>query len=142
MSTKQSHTPTVEPSVNDRKLFTLDEANRSLPYVSRVVEDVIEVYTRIVGLRRRLEDMGADDAALSMEREYEVSMDRLGELVDELHLVGVELKDFEKGLIDFPAFADGREVLLCWQRGETQVGHWHEVDAGYSGRQPVEALLG
>jgi len=142
MSINQSQTQTLEPAAEDRKLFTVAEANRALPYVSRVVEDVVDVYTRIVDLRRRLEDMGADDEAIAMEREYEVSMDRLGELVDELHLVGVELKDFEKGLVDFPAFADGRDVLLCWQRGQTRIEHWHEADAGYAGRQPVEALLG
>ena len=136
----QSTTTTVAPSFSDRKHFSLDEANRALPYVQRVVDDVVEVYGQIVDLRRRLEDLGAGEEALELERQYELAMDRLGDLVDELHLVGVELKDFEKGLVDFPALHAGREVLLCWQRGESGVGYFHEIDAGYAERQSVTAL--
>ena len=57
-------------------------------------------------------------------------MDHLSDLFDELHQVGVELKDFEKGLLDFPAVHEGREICLCWHRGEQCVGAWHELDAG------------
>ncbi len=140
MSIDQKHITTLEPAALDRKQFTVAEANRSLPYVARVVDDVMSVYKRIVDLRRGLEDIGAGDESLELERDYERSMDRLGELVDELHMVGVELKDFEKGLIDFPAEHNGREILLCWQQGEQAVTHWHEIDAGFGGRQTVEAL--
>lgn len=125
----------------DRKLFTLEEANRSLPYVSRIVSDVTEVYGQIVRLRRRLEDVPAGDEAFELERQYEHAMDRLGDLVDELHQVGVELKDFEKGLVDFPAEHAGRDILLCWHQGEHAIEYWHETDASYAGRQPVELLL-
>src|SRR5690606_26704015 len=102
------------PSQPGRKYFTVEEANRALPYISRIVSDVAEVYGRIVEIRRDLE---AEDAAApgSLEREYDRCMDRLSTLIDELHDVGVELKDFEKGLIDFPALYDQREVLLCWK---------------------------
>jgi hypothetical protein len=57
-----------------------------------------------------------------------------------LHLVGVELKDFERGLVDFPALHQDREVLLCWHRGEDEIAFWHELDAGFGGRQSVELL--
>jgi hypothetical protein len=67
-------------------------------------------------------------------------MDHLSELVDELRVVGVELKDFEKGLVDFPAVHEGREVFLCWHWGEDKVQTWHEIDAGYAGRQDVALL--
>jgi hypothetical protein len=80
---------------------------------------------------------GANEA---QEREYEQAMDRLSQLVDELHRVGVELKDFEKGLVDFPAWHEGREILLCWKQGEAEVAYWHETDAGYAGRQSVKTL--
>ena len=124
----------------DRKFFDLDEANRSLPYVGRVVEDVVVVYREIVDLRREME--GTEDEAdlREVEREYEEAMDRLGAFVDELHAVGVELKDFERGVVDFPAWYGEREVLLCWQPGEAAITFWHEVDQGYAGRQPVRVL--
>ena len=122
----------------DKKYFTVYQANSALPYVSRVVEDISAVYGRIIELRRGADmPVGPDTDA---EKEYELTMDRLSELVDELHAVGVELKDFELGLVDFPAIHDGRDVLLCWKRGETDIGHWHEIDAGLAGRQPVALL--
>ena len=100
---------TLDP---DKKYFTVAQANNALPYVSRVVEDIAVVYGRIIELRRGADKPGGPDP--DTEKEYEVTMDRLSELVDELHAVGVELKDFELGLVDFPAIHDGRDVLLCW----------------------------
>ncbi len=123
---------------SEKKLFTVELANRALPYISRIVDDISAVYSRIIELRKRADKPGGPDT--EAEREYEKTMDRLGELVDELHAVGVELKDFELGLIDFPAMHQGREVLLCWKRGEQSVEHWHELDAGLSGRQPISIL--
>lgn len=132
-------TPAANKPKRGKKYFSVLEANRALPYVSRVVNDITEVYARIVELRRHLEKISTHQAQ-DLEREYDRSMDRLSDLIDELHLVGVELKDFEKGLLDFPAIHEGRVVLLCWKRGENHVTHWHEVDAGFAGRQPVGQL--
>ena len=123
-----------------RKYFTVEEANRALPYISRIIDDVIKIYGQIVDLRRTLEAGNLADSTANCEREYEQAMDRLGALVDELHVVGVELKDFERGLVDFPAVHNEREVLLCWHRGEQEVAFWHELDAGFGGRQSVELL--
>jgi hypothetical protein len=122
----------------DKKYFTVAQANGALPYVSRVVDDITRVYARIIELRRGTDKPGGPTP--DTEKEYETTMDRLSELVDELHAVGVELKDFELGLVDFPATHEGRDVLLCWKRGETDIGHWHEVDAGLAGRQSVAVL--
>lgn len=141
MPTENDTTLTQPATEADKRYFTVDQANSALPYVSRIIDDVISVYARIVELRRRLEKHDdADTSAVAIERDYEGAMDRLGELVDELHFVGVELKDFERGLVDFPAFHEEREILLCWHRGEDEVSHWHEVDAGVGGRQSVTLL--
>ncbi|MFW6059061.1 MAG: DUF2203 domain-containing protein [Phycisphaeraceae bacterium] len=130
--------PSPQPG---KKYFTVDEANRALPYVSRIVADVIATYGEVAELRHQLEaDDEANARSADAEREYQGRMDRLSSLVDELQGAGVELKDFEKGLIDFPAVFEGREVLLCWHQGETTVSHWHELDAGFAGRQSVELL--
>ena len=117
--------------------FTVERANAALPYVQRVVRDITRAYRQIVKLRRALEAR----RQTALEDRYEQAMDRLGDLVDELHLVGVELRDFEKGLLDFPAWYDGREVMLCWRLGEDRIGYYHEVEAGSAGRQPVEQLM-
>ena len=123
-----------------KKYFTLSEANRSLPYVSRVIEDVTSCYGRVQEFRHRMESPGPDDNRERLEADYELEMDRLSRLVDELQHVGVELKDFEKGLLDFPAVHEGREIYLCWHRGESSVHSWHEIDVGFAGRQDAGAL--
>ncbi len=123
------------------KTFTVDEANRALPYVQRVAEDIVEAYGDVKQLRRTLDAqiVNGEDTTL-MDRHYEQAMDRLGGLMDELKAVGCELRDFEQGLIDFPADQDGREVMLCWQLGEPRVSHWHEVDEGFADRRDIASL--
>ena len=61
--------------------------------------------------------------------------------VEELQRLGIELKDPEKGLIDFPCLFEGREIYLCWKHGEDSIEHWHEIYAGFAGRQPLEKIF-
>ncbi len=124
-----------------KKYFTADEANRSLAYISPVTDDLMSCYTQVVNIRRRIEQPNEGDSREQLETHYEKTMDRLSDLVDELHYAGVELKDFERGLIDFPSIHEGREIYLCWQFGEEQLLAWHETDAGYAGRQDIALLL-
>jgi len=122
-----------------RKFFTLDEANRAVVYVGRVVSDITLSYRMVVDLRQQIEDPENDHRLDALESQYEQAMDRLTSLVDELSQVGVELKDFDKGQIDFPALhQDGHEIYYCWQRGEEAVVHWHEIDEGYDCRRAVD----
>jgi hypothetical protein len=67
----------------------------------------------------------------------EHGQERLAEYVHELNGLGIQLKDFYTGLVDFPCWMEGREVLLCWKQGEPGVDHWHELDAGFAGRQKL-----
>lgn len=122
-----------------RKRFTIEEANRSLSYVRRVALDVVTTYRQIVDLRRELEEDGSRDLA-EAELDYEHQMDRLSDLVDELHLVGVELRDFEKGTVDFPAWHRGHEVMLTWSHGDELIGFWHEHEDAFDDRRPIEEL--
>lgn len=124
----------------DRKFFTVDEANRALPYVSRIVEDVRRTYRRAIDLQEQIEHPLPGAEEVVMQRDYAAAIDELNRYVDELGQVGVELKDYDMGLIDFPAMHEGREVCLCWKRGENSVAAWHETDAGFAGRQSVELL--
>jgi len=134
-----SSTATTRGPKPGKKYFTVDEANRSLTYVTRVIDDLTEAYAKVVELRRQLQASAADQRD-HVELKYERSMDHLSELVDELQQVGVELKDFEKMLLDFPAIHEGREIYLCWRRGEAKVSAWHELDGAYAGRQDVALL--
>jgi hypothetical protein len=130
------------------KKFSLDEANRMLPLVSNIVRDIIDHYREwqrpveafgIAGALSRSEKPTAEAEALQ-HRAQELARDIQG-FVGELTRLGLEFKGFEMGLVDFPADVEGRSICWCWKHGETSVNFWHEVDAGYNGRQPVEALL-
>jgi hypothetical protein len=117
----------------------LAEANRSLPYVSRVVQDLVQANKTLSTLQQRLEKKGGKDR-IANEKEHRAVKERLGWLLEELSAVGADLKDARTGLIDFLGRHKGHDVFLCWRLGEEQVSFFHEVDAGVAGRQPVAAL--
>lgn len=141
MTTRNVEAVVSTPTRPGKKYFTLEEANRSLPYVRKVVDDLTACYTHVLEVRHDIEHPHVGQAPEQLETQYEQAMERLGLFVDELNMVGVELKDFEKGLLDFPSMLDEREILLCWQLGEDKIVAWHEMDAGYKGRQGVELLV-
>lgn len=131
------------------KLFTAAQANAMLPLVRSITTDIV---TRANDLRDRQERIERirSSAALSSgdayaaeigqaESELEREQDQLLECQAELAKLGVEIKDFFTGLVDFPSRMDDRVVYLCWRLGEPSVAHWHELDAGFSGRQKLVA---
>lgn len=121
--------------------FTLSEANRSLPLVTRIVRDIVQCHQASMELQGRIDVFGEESAkALELTRRRDLLLEQLGNYVDELAFIGAELKDPETGLVDFPARLDGREIYLCWRLGETTVSHWHELHGGFSGRQPVSTM--
>ena len=131
----------LEPQAPERKYFTLDQANRALPYISRITDDIRQSYRRAVSLQEQLDQPVPEDDVDLLRDEYEQTIGRLNRYVDELHDVGVELKDYEVGLVDFPSTHEGREILLCWKSGEDHIEAWHEVHAGFAGRQDVTSLI-
>lgn len=135
---------TTAPPQDYRRTFCVDEANRALPYVSRVVADVVDLHDEVVNIRRTMERVelglhGADANAL--ERDYRAAMERLRLLVRELDLVGVDLQDFERGIVTFPTLHAGGNAALSWKLGEDEVRYWHEPDAGYDARLPIAELI-
>lgn len=131
-----------EPSpITSRKHFTLDEANRSLILVRRVVSDIVDNYRQLRTLHeiyQSLDDQGDVTQAEEARQRYVAVTDHLSELREELEDIGCELKDFEIGLVDFPALRNGREIFFCWKLGEDKIGYWHTVTSGYNGRRPIE----
>ena len=130
--------PSSRPSTSTRpaRRFTLAQANRALPLVSRIVSDVVKTHDRAMALQ------AAQDAkrAAASHKELDAAMDRLQDYVAELAEVGCELKDYRTGLVDFVGRHQGRDVLLCWRLGEERVAFWHEVNAGFAGRRPASQL--
>jgi hypothetical protein len=131
------------PVASRRKHFTVEQANRALVLLKRVVADVILGYRELHDLQEALDvaQIGhrARQARFYSDRLRNV-VARLQTCLDELREVGVEIRDWSLGVVDFPAMAGGREVCLCWQFGEPRVMYWHEMDEGDSGRKPIETL--
>lgn len=147
--------PAPAPPASSVRYFTVEEANRALPLVRRIVQDIVELYNdlhrrreRLVALRSRQGHVtrGPDDPyeaeVLQMESDLEQDVERLQEYVDELRQIGAELKDPFTGLVDFRTIVDGREAYLCWRLGEDEITAWHELDAGYEGRRSLLAAAG
>ena len=134
---------------NPEKLFTVEQANAALPLVRAIVKDLAELSRDVVERQQRLShlmggrDPDSDDPYSSelaqIEQDLEKDAERLQEYVEELRQLGVEPKNGPEGLVDFPSLMDGRIVYLCWKLGEPEVLHWHELDAGFLGRQALVA---
>jgi hypothetical protein len=120
--------------------FTLQDANRSLPLVARIVRDIVNTHERATQLQGKLEAAPAAKDAAAVRNQLEESLGRLQDYVNELTTIGVALKDYETGLIDFPSRHQGREIYLCWKLGEEKIEAWHELHTGFAGRQPVSTL--
>ncbi len=190
---------------NYQRVFTLEEATRTLPLVRRILRDIVDAHKEIESLRDRRrahegaeardrdpeEDTGFPEAIPAegrpsveggeaakgtvepgtvepgtvepgteepgtvekgtvekgtvekgtVEERMQLRVNEIEGFLQELEAVGCECKDFSSGLVDFPAFLAGRVVYLCWKLGEPEIAHWHEVDAGFSGRQLVSGVF-
>lgn len=125
------------------KLFTVQEANDLLAVIRPKLEKLKAQYVRTTRLRKSAKfaaQAGNDSGGGGMESgtHYVKSLYEIGKITTELHELGVQLKDYSRGLIDFPSLRDNRTVLLCWQLGEVeQIEWWHEIEAGFAGRKPL-----
>jgi hypothetical protein len=132
-----------------RRVFTLEQANATLPLVRAIATDLAQLSREVIERRERLSLLLAGRKAAhrdpyseelaQINEELEKDGERLCGYVEELRELGVEPKNGPEGLVDFPSMLDGRLVFLCWKLGEAEVLHWHELDAGFSGRQSLVA---
>ena len=99
------------------RTFTPEEANAALAEVRPLVERMVAAREVLLDAQRRQAELVA--------------------VVDELQGLGVQVKDLDRGLVDFPCLHRGGEVLLCWELGEDEVAFWHGLEEGYAGRKPL-----
>lgn len=127
------------------KYFTTDEANRTLPFVRRIVSDITSLYPDWRELVSRYElaaaqakpEWGESPDQLALRSQIEDIARRITAYLAELEAVGCVFKGFQEGLVDFYGKLDGRDVFWCWKQGEERIEHWHEIEAGFAGRQSV-----
>jgi hypothetical protein len=124
--------------------YTAERANRALPLVRRIVDDLVVTYadwqaavSRFEYATTRSSAEQPDPDAERLQAEAQALAGQIESLVEELEELGLECRAFDTGLIDFPGELDGRPVYFCWMRGEPSVDHWHDVGAGFNGRHPL-----
>jgi len=124
------------------KIFTVQEANALIPNVRNILARIQQAYKNVSRYRteaRKAAD-GAEQGGGGMVEgvAYAKLLTKFTALLTDLEGLGVQLKDYERGLLDFPSLREGRLVLLCWQLGEgDELEWWHDVDTGFAGRTPL-----
>jgi len=122
------------------RYFTLQQANETLTKVRPMMDEIMSIRQKVLETFPdtwpdvvRTAGNGGNPALSKLLFEF----DRFDMLIHQILGLGIEIKDINIGLIDFPALKDNIEVYLCWRYGEEDIQFWHEIDAGFAGRQPI-----
>lgn len=130
-----------EPAPTDPRFFSHEEANRTLPLVRRVVADLVAVHQQMEPLMADFNRLPPGEQShgpgAELKRELSARAAEVESLLDELHDLGCFFKGFGEGLVDWYSYYAGRPVFLCWKVGEPAIEWWHQIDAGFIGRQPI-----
>src|SRR5262245_42310283 len=128
-----------------RKLFTVAQVNEMLPRVERLILALRDRVVWMQGQPKQVTFMLPDQQIVNespVDQEYFKTLLMIRKMLQEVDGLGVQVKDLGSGLVDFPSRLHGRDVLLCWQLGETKVSFYHDPDAGFAGRQPIPEEVG
>lgn len=131
------------------KTFTIDDAQSLLPLLESLLKRASEgkraaqeIGSELAELGRRIYLTGGMRVNLAetgrKRTEMDAHLQRVKESIAEIDSIGVQVKDVDAGLLDFPCRVDDQVVLLCWRMGETSIEHWHTIEDGFQGRQPVD----
>jgi hypothetical protein len=129
------------------RYFTLEEANALLPWLEEQFARIMPVRDELAARQEQLLILFRENRSNgSSSKEQELAdtqrtvnrlTQQLQEGLQEIARRGILVRDLGRGLVDFPSYREGREVHLCWLRGEERIAYWHETDAGFAGRQPL-----
>lgn len=131
------------------KTFTLEEAQSLLPLLESLLKRALDSKSSAEEMEKQLAEFGRRiylsggmrvnvAEAGRMRAELDGHLQRVRESVAEIDAIGVQVKDVDSGLLDFPCKVDDQVVLLCWRMGETAIEHWHTMEDGFKGRRPVD----
>ena len=135
--------------MTEARIFTLEEAERTLPLLRRILTDLKSEYRtwqealgdyELLSGGSRADD-GESEDLLAARRAVTESADRISAYLEEIAAVGCEFKGFDAGLVDFYTLREDRLVFLCWRVDEEHINYWHEIEAGYAGRQPIDSTF-
>jgi hypothetical protein len=122
------------------KHYTVEEARGLLPLVKTWLDQIQSIEERLSKTNARLNslcssgnDVGGETVNSSLKLQAELMA-----VFQEFSTRGIQIKDSERGLIDFPAIRNGKEILLCWEKGEADIEFWHDLESGFPGREPLD----
>lgn len=125
--------------------FTVEEARALVPQVRELLEtmraekeELDEKSHTLHELAPAMNGNGHGIASANMEQHMKRLIDAIQDKIEQITRLGIELKDIDRGLVDFPSLRDGRVVYLCWLVSEPTVSYWHEIETGFLGRQPLD----
>jgi hypothetical protein len=119
--------------------FTREEANALLPQLTTLLSQLRDSKDELTDTEAHeaLSEAAPTNGGGEQGRQVGVAFLEVRRLLDALEQSGIVLRDIDRGLVDFPALLDGREVYLCWELGEDEVAYWHDLEGGYGGREPL-----
>ena len=132
------------------KTFSLEEAQSMLPVLESLLRRAMDAKATADQREEELQQLSqriffaggmmVDLARTGRQRaEQQAAIQQTKDALEEIHAIGVQVKDFESGLLDFPCQLGEEIVLLCWKMGEERIAHWHTLEAGFQGRQPLDS---
>ena len=135
------------------KTFTLGEAQTLLPVVEALLRKAQVAAAQAGSLEQEMQllshriflsgGMHVDVSGAARRRaEHDKAVQEAKDTLAEIDSIGVQVKDLEEGLLDFPSVMDGKTVLLCWKLGEPAIAHWHTEEEGFAGRKPLDPRFG
>jgi hypothetical protein len=133
----------------ETKHFTLDEAQSLLPVLESLLNRAIEARRKAEEIGEELQELNHKiflsggmfldvDSLRKRRKAYDAQLQTVKDSLAEIDAIGVQVKDIDTGLLDFPCLVDGEMVLLCWKMGESRIEFWHTLDGGFAGRQPLD----
>ena len=125
------------------RFYDIDDANAALPDLDGILTTLAEQREELIRLRDEVTTDEQPDAAelRRIRLRMQGLVDQMAAGVARIEELGITLRDIPGGLVDFPALVNGRQVWLCWKRGEVSVDHWHPVDTGFADRRPLSELV-
>jgi hypothetical protein len=120
--------------------FTQEEANALLPQLTTLLTRLREAKDELTDTEAHevLSEAASTNGGGEQGRQVGVAFLEVRQLLETVERAGIVLRDIDRGLVDFPALIDDREIYLCWELGEDEVGYWHDLEGGYGGREPLD----
>lgn len=132
----------------ETKILALNEANKMLPLLNQIVQDIMDNWSQIIAKRGELETMEKRphpdnaDRVQVIKQDLNELIDKVNQYIKEVESLGCFVEEFKRGIINFPSLYHGRKIFLCWHPGESAVDHWHELDETFNDRIKIKDKMG